>query len=132
MYKRQTEAEGRILAQHVSSPDALPPFDNSAMDGVALATAGNGARAGSDYVIAGTVAAGEVPATADGAAWEIMTGAALPAGADAVVPSEQLEILAQHAERPSLIRLRADVRAGQHIRRRGEDVAVHDLSLIHI
>ncbi|MCF8826543.1 molybdopterin molybdotransferase MoeA [Xanthomonas campestris] len=121
-----TEAEGRILAQHVSSPDALPPFDNSAMDGVALATAGNGARAGSDHVIAGTVAAGDVPATADGAAWEIMTGAALPAGADAVVPIEQLEILAQHAERPSLIRLRADVRAGQHIRRRGEDVAVHD------
>lgn len=120
------DAQGRVLAQTLLSPDALPPFDNSAMDGVALATGGHGAAAGSEHRIAGSLAAGEDAVHAAGSAWEIMTGAALPAAADAVVPIEQVEILAQQDARLGRIRLRAAARAGQHIRRRGEDVAVDD------
>lgn len=121
------DAQGRVLAQELLSPDALPPFDNSAMDGIALVTAGQGAAAGSEHCIAAILAAGENPAHASGNAWEIMTGAGLPAGADAVVPIEQVDVLAaQQDGRPGRIRLRADVRVGQHIRRRGEDVAVND------
>ncbi|WP_349812015.1 molybdopterin molybdotransferase MoeA [Xanthomonas dyei] len=123
-----TDAEGRVLARALSSPAELPPFDNSAMDGFAIATRGLGAAAGSEHVVAGTVAAGiDADAAEPGAAWEIMTGAGVPADADAVVPIEQVEVLAQHDARPSRIRLRADVRAGQHIRRRGEDVRLHDV-----
>lgn len=121
------DAEGRVLAQALSSPAELPVFDNSAMDGFALPTAGRGATAGSEHVIGGSVAAGEdAGGIAAGHAWEIMTGAGLPAGADAVVPIEQVDVLAHDGPRPSRIRLRTDLRAGQHIRRRGEDVALHD------
>lgn len=121
------DAEGRVLAEVLSSPAELPPFDNSAMDGFALATAGTGALADSEHVVSGTVAAGQdVGAAATGTAWEIMTGAGVPASADAVVPIEQVQILERDGERPSRIRLRQPVRAGQHIRRRGEDVCLHD------
>ncbi|MGL6687319.1 molybdopterin molybdotransferase MoeA [Xanthomonas hortorum pv. gardneri] len=121
------DAQGRVLAQALSSPAELPAFDNSAMDGFALVTDGRGAMTASEHAVGGTVAAGEdAGGITAGAAWEIMTGAGLPAGADAVVPIEQVELLAHDGARPSRIRLRADVRAGQHIRRRGEDVALHD------
>ncbi|AKU49832.1 molybdopterin molybdotransferase MoeA [Xanthomonas arboricola] len=121
------DAEGRVLAQALSSPAELPAFDNSAMDGFALVTAGRGAIAGSEHEIGGSVAAGEdVGGITAGSAWEIMTGAGLPAGADAVVPIEQVDVLAHDDARPGRIRLRADIRAGQHIRRRGEDVALLD------
>ncbi|MBV6898037.1 molybdopterin molybdotransferase MoeA [Xanthomonas euvesicatoria] len=121
------DAEGRVLADALSSQAELPPFDNSAMDGFALATAGMGALADREYVVSGTVAAGQdAGAAAIGAAWEIMTGAGVPPGADAVVPIEQVQILAHDGERPSRIRLCQPVRAGQHIRRRGEDVRLHD------
>ncbi len=121
------DAEGRVLAEVLSSPAELPPFDNSAMDGFALATAGTGALADSEHVVSGTVAAGQdVGAAATGTAWEIMTGAGVPTSADAVVPIEQVQILERDGERPSRIRLRQPVRAGQHIRRRGEDVCLHD------
>lgn len=121
------DAEGRVLADALSSPAELPPFDNSAMDGFALATAGAGALADSEHVVSGTVAAGQdAGAAATGAAWEIMTGAGVPASADAVVPIEQVQILEHDGERPCRILLRQPVRTGQHIRRRGEDVSLHD------
>ncbi|MFC7521748.1 molybdopterin molybdotransferase MoeA [Xanthomonas populi] len=121
------DAQGRVLAQALSSPAELPAFDNSAMDGFALVTGSRGAVADSEHVVGGSVAAGEdAGRIASGTGWEIMTGAGLPAGADAVVPIEQVELLAHDGARPSRIRLRADVRAGQHIRRRAEDVALHD------
>ncbi|PPV07500.1 molybdopterin biosynthesis [Xanthomonas bromi] len=121
------DAEGRVLAEALSSPAELPPFDNSAMDGFALATAGAGALADSDYVVGGTVAAGQdAGAAAIATAWEIMTGAGMPVGADAVVPIEQVQILEHDGERPGRIRLRQPVRVGQHIRRRGEDVRLND------
>ncbi|MCC4605003.1 molybdopterin molybdotransferase MoeA [Xanthomonas campestris pv. badrii] len=122
------DAEGRVLAQALSSPAELPPFDNSAMDGFAIATRGLGAAEGSEHLIADTVPAGADPAAAaEGAAWEIMTGAGVPAGADTVVPIEQVHVLAHDGVRPIRFRLRADVRAGQHIRRRGEDVRLGDV-----
>ncbi|WP_017170827.1 molybdopterin-binding protein [Xanthomonas phaseoli] len=113
------DAEGRVLADALSSQAELPPFDNSAMDGFALATARMGALADSEYVVSGTVAAGQdAGAAASGAAWEIMTGAGVPSG--------QVQILEHDGGRPCRIRLRQPVRAGQHIRRRGEDVRLHD------
>ncbi|MCC8626369.1 molybdopterin molybdotransferase MoeA [Xanthomonas vesicatoria] len=123
------DAEGRVLAQALQSPAELPPFDNSAMDGFAIATRGLGAVAGSEHEVAGTIAAGADAAAAEGgAAWEIMTGAGVPAGADAVVPIEQVDVVrALHHAQPGLIRLRADVRVGQHIRRRGDDVRLDDV-----
>lgn len=88
------EALGRVLAEEVVAAVALPPWDNSAMDGYAI-RAGDTAAATEDAPVRLAVV-GEVPAgrAADvavgpGEALRIATGAPVPAGADAVVPVEQ-------------------------------------------
>lgn len=118
------DALGRVLATAVTSEEYLPPFDNSAMDGFALQTGGQPLHAGAEFGVAGSQGAGDGRQCGDSdAAWEIMTGARLPDGLDAVVPVEQVEVLRRDAGGcPSRIRLGADVRPGQHVRRRGEDV----------
>lgn len=114
-------AEGRILAEAITAPIALPPFDNSRMDGFALrhadlAGAGQSPRlriAGEQYAGAGLGDA----AIAAGTCVRITTGAALPAGADTVVIKEDVR------EDGGWIEL-ADVPVvGADIRRAGEDVA---------
>ena len=122
---------GQVLAQDVVSKEALPPFDNSAMDGFALCVGAGGAKAGAELAVQGAQAAGDAATVAAGAgAWEIMTGARLPDGLDAVIPVEQVEVLSRDsAGRPQHIRLLAEVPPGQHIRRRGEDVACGEVVL---
>jgi molybdopterin molybdotransferase len=86
-------AEGCVLAEDVTAAVALPPFDNSSMDGYAVYAAdvaGASRRAPAMLRVTGEIAAGDVGAyrLVPGAAIKIMTGAQLPAGADAVVPVE--------------------------------------------
>ncbi|MBD9478977.1 molybdopterin molybdotransferase MoeA [Pseudoxanthomonas sp. PXM02] len=116
------DAVGRVLAGDVASPLALPPFDNAAMDGVALVSADAVMSAGSEWDIAARIGAGDSPPEDGASAWEIMTGAALPARADTVVPVEHVERLPADASSRPRIRLREDAQAGANIRRRGEDV----------
>ena len=121
------QALDRILAAPVASPAALPPFDNSAMDGFALAAGTRTLPSGSRFEIRGTQVAGDAHADAqhDGeAAWEITTGARVPDGFDTIVPVEQVERL-DADNGASRIRLTADVAPAQHIRRCGEDVPMH-------
>lgn len=118
------DAIGRVLARDVASTVALPAFDNAAMDGVALASAHRPPIAGSEWQIAARIGAGEPAPDDDGVAWEIMTGAPLPARADTVVAVEDVERLPPDTSPPSHIRLREDARVGANIRRRGEDVQV--------
>jgi molybdopterin molybdotransferase len=116
-------ALGRVLAAPVFSPQALPSFDNAALDGYAL-PAGD-FPAGTEFPLDGRQAAGDDGAAASGGtAWEVTTGARLPAGLSAVVPVEQVEVLSHdHAGEPARIRLLAPTRNAQHVRRVGEDVA---------
>jgi molybdopterin molybdotransferase len=86
-------AEGCVLAEDVTAAVALPPFDNSSMDGYAVQAAdvaGASHQAPAMLPVTGEIAAGDVGAyrLGPGAAIKIMTGARLPAGADAVVPVE--------------------------------------------
>lgn len=126
--QRLAPERGLVLAADVISGEDLPPFDNSAMDGFALRVGEAGVVAGSEFDVAGAQAAGDAQVTAtQGAAstgaWEIMTGARIPDGLDAVVPVEQVEVLARTADdRPRRIRVLADVPQGQHVRLHGEDV----------
>ncbi|MGQ0553524.1 MAG: molybdopterin molybdotransferase MoeA [Planctomycetota bacterium] len=114
-------AAGRVLAKPVLSDSDLPPFDRVMMDGFAVRaaeTAGAAAHAPVALRVAGEVAAGAdglsvLPAAA---ALEIMTGAPLPPGADAVVPVEWTR---REGER---VLIERPVRAGQHIAPRGEDL----------
>jgi len=122
------DAAGRVLADAVASRIALPSFDHAAMDGYALAVRGS-LDAGSEHAVGGSVAAGdEAQGAAHGDAWEIMTGAPLPEGANAVVPVENtLAIDSATNGAPSRIRLHAPLGEGDNVRRAGSDVARGDI-----
>jgi molybdopterin molybdotransferase len=117
-----TEALDRVAAHDIASPRDVPPFDNSAMDGFAV-------RAGppAELDVVGESRAGH-PSPAEvgpGQAVRISTGAALPAGATAVVPVERARELDGPGER---VRVDA-VEEGGNVRRAGEDVRKGDVVL---
>jgi molybdopterin molybdotransferase len=110
------QATGRITAAPVISPLDVPGFDNSAMDGYAVRLAdikAGGALPVAGKAFAGQPFSGEWPA---GTCVRIMTGAPIPAGAEAVVMQEETEVT------ESGVRFNAVVKNGQNIRRRGEDI----------
>ena len=83
------QALGRGLADDVAAPISLPPFANSQMDGYAVRS-GDIPDAGAELRIVPPVPAGSSPQPlGPGTAAPIMTGAMIPAGADAVVPIER-------------------------------------------
>src|SRR5262245_47500350 len=86
-------AAGRVLAGDVIAPCPVPGFDRAAMDGYAVRgneTFGADAYAPLEFAIVGTALPGRAftGQVAPGQAVRIMTGAPLPADADAVVPAE--------------------------------------------
>ncbi|MDO3394627.1 gephyrin-like molybdotransferase Glp [Nocardioides cremeus] len=120
------ESLGLAAAESVVSPIALPPFDNSAMDGYAVHRAdvvGAGPDDPVELPVVGEIGAGNARllALSPGTAAKIMTGAPMPAGADAVVPYEWTD--------RGVARVRIDKAPGegQHVRCSGEDVSVGDL-----
>ena len=123
------EAAGRTLASDIISGQSLPPFDNSAMDGFALRANGRPFEAGSGFDVQGWQAAGDAGSEGDQGAWEIMTGARMPAGLDTVVPVENVDILASEDGRPTRIALKGTVKPGQNVRLRGQDVAAGECVL---
>ena len=122
-------ALGRVLAQDVVAKDSLPPFSNSSMDGYALRAAdlsGASAEKPATLQVVGDVAAGAVldVTVGPGTAVRIMTGAPVPAGADAVVPVEDTNESWRDRERPlpEQIQVNRSVQAGDYIRHPGEDI----------
>ena len=85
------DAAGRILAAAVAAEDDQPPFARSTRDGFACRAAEASAHLA--LPVTGSTHAGEAPATAlpTGQAWEIMTGAPVPEGADCVVMVEHVD-----------------------------------------
>jgi molybdopterin molybdotransferase len=123
------EARGRVLAADIASTLAVPPEDNSAMDGYALRAADVPA-AGTVLPVSQRIPAGVVGAPlAPGTAARIFTGAQVPAGADAVVMQEQCEALAEEGSPLGRVRVNAVPAPGTAIRRRGEDVPLGSLVL---
>ena len=118
---------GRVLAEDVHSEGDLPAFDASAMDGYATQ-----AGPAAELDVVGEARAGR-PATGavgPGEAMRISTGAAIPEGADAVVPIERVEVAAGGGRGEAGGRIRVPDRApGDHIRGAGEDVPAGDLVL---
>ena len=124
------DARGRVLAEDVVAATPLPPFDNSAMDGFALRANASAIAAGSEFAVEGEQAAGDAARVARGEACEIMTGARMPDGFDTVVPVEEIVVLERDgAQRPTRIRITAEARCGQHLRRAGEDIAANAIAL---
>jgi len=107
---------GRALLEDVLSGTDMPPFDKSAVDGYAVRAAE--VKPGGDLVCAGTLQAGEnfKGRLGRGQCLKIMTGAPVPAGADAVVMVEDT------SERNALVEFKKGIERGGNIARRGEDV----------
>ncbi|MEJ2867329.1 gephyrin-like molybdotransferase Glp [Actinomycetospora sp. OC33-EN08] len=119
-------ARGRVLAADLASPVSLPPFDNSAMDGYAVRAA-DLASTPVTLPVPEDVPAGRVdgPPLAPGTAHRIMTGAALPDGADAVVQVEWTD----GGLPGDAVRVDRHVEAGQSVRRAGDDVVAGQVVL---
>ena len=116
-------AHGRVLAKDVVASIALPPFDNSAMDGFALRHGGLSATEDTTLRLVGEQFAGRALGleVGPGQCVRITTGAPLPAGADAVAIRENVRIDGEHVVVPA-----GAARHGAHVRRSGEDVRVGD------
>src|SRR6266436_4718759 len=110
-------ALGRVLAENVRAGMDVPPTDNSAVDGYAVASADIPASGTRALEVVAELAAGSVFAGTlrPGQALRIMTGAPMPAGADTVFPQEVVERQGDRVRVGSLER-------GTNVRYRGEDV----------
>ncbi|MEU1484384.1 gephyrin-like molybdotransferase Glp [Streptomyces sp. NPDC005752] len=144
------DAQGCVLVEDVVVEVALPPFDNSSMDGYAVRIS-DVEGASEDFpavlTVVGDVAAGDTGladgrSVGPGEAARIMTGAPLPAGAEAVVPVEwtdggtgggPADTMRAHSDAPEgasgEVRVHRSVKARAHVRAKGSDVRPGDLAL---
>jgi molybdopterin molybdotransferase len=110
------EAIGRTLSAPIVADRDLPPHSRAMMDGIAFHSSGK-----PPFIIHGLHAAGDPPPAPlpPGHAWEIMTGACVPADCDTVVPYEHLG-----PDRGSIIE---PYEAGQCIHPAGSDAKIGEL-----
>ncbi|MFJ8767681.1 molybdotransferase-like divisome protein Glp [Streptomyces clavifer] len=144
------DAQGCVLVEDVVVEVALPPFDNSSMDGYAVRVSdleGSSEEFPAVLTVIGDVAAGDGGladgrSVGPGEAARIMTGAPLPEGAEAVVPVEWTDggtgggpasTMRAHSDAPEgasgEVRVHRPVEARAHVRARGSDVRPGDLAL---
>lgn len=144
------DAQGCVLVEDVVVEIALPPFDNSSMDGYAVRVAdveGATEEFPAVLTVIGDIAAGDAGLLGDqrvgpGEAARIMTGAPLPAGAEAVVPVEWTDggtgggpaaTMRAHSDAPEdargEVRVHRPAKARAHVRARGSDVRPGDMAL---
>ncbi len=121
-------AVGCVLAEVVTSPEDVPPFANTAMDGYAVRAAdvtGASPDRPVELPVVAEVAAGHPAprALAAGEAMRIFTGAPIPAGADAVVMVERTRRLDDGAR----VAIEAEVPAGEAVRSAGDDLRAGDV-----
>ena len=123
------EARALVLGEDVSARFAIPPFTNSAMDGFAVRAAD--VHPGTALLVVTDIAAGahsDLP-LAPGTAQRIMTGAPLPAGADAIIQVEFTRDAPSNMlpEPPATVTptdAATGITPGTHVRPAGEDIAV--------
>src|SRR5215468_5003702 len=123
------EAQGLLLAENIVSRVPLPGFDNSAMDGYAVRavdTRGASAEHPLDLPVVGDVVAGTKSRNGmgPGLAMRIMTGAPVPAGADAVIPLENTD------RGLARVRITGPAHSGDCVRRAGEDLPAGSQALV--
>ena len=123
---------GRVLAENIFASTDLPLFDNSSVDGFALITAELDSTPKVLRVVA-DIRAGNSNSICirSGECARIMTGAALPSGADAVVMVEDTDFQERNpgSPAPAQVSIHKKPHPGENIRRRGDDVVKGDLTL---
>lgn len=128
------EAVGRVAAEDLRSDCDIAPFDHAAMDGFAVRVA-DLAQASAEHPVALQVV-GEVPAgsvysgeVGPGEAVRIMTGAPVPAGADAVVKYEIVDYGAGDGRQGSPVSFSQPAGNAENIRGKGEEIAEGEVAV---
>ena len=124
---RTMAAVGCVLAEPVTSPDDVPPFANTAMDGYAVRAADTTGASETNPVVLPVVAEVAAGHPADralqpGEAMRIFTGAPMPDGADAVLMLERTARVADGDR----VALQAEVPVGEAVRAAGDDLRAGD------
>ncbi|WRS30101.1 gephyrin-like molybdotransferase Glp [Actinomycetaceae bacterium MB13-C1-2] len=123
------EGLGRVLAEDLTARLPVPPFSNSAMDGFAVRSADLGESV-THLRVVGDIPAGATatPVLAEGQAARIMTGAPLPAGADAVVQVEKTNQQPGDVPLPEFVEVE-QVSSGANVRYEGEDIQLGQVAV---
>lgn len=113
------ESNHRIVSDDIFSKIALPRYDNSAMDGYAvkISAAGKTIECKENILYAGTK---EIPILEDNEVINIMTGAPVPFGCEAIVPFELV------TKEGNSITLPKEIKYGANIRKKGEELQSKD------
>jgi molybdenum cofactor synthesis domain-containing protein len=122
-----SDALGAVATHDCVATEPMPPFANTAMDGFAVRAADVASASDDEPVrlrVIDVILAGAVPSLAVGAgeAMRIMTGATMPAGADAVVMIERT-----NPRDDATVDVREAVDAGTHVRHVGDDILPGDV-----
>jgi molybdopterin molybdotransferase len=118
------EGAGRVLAEDLVARTPLPRFDNSAMDGYAVATGDLEGAGPFELAVVGESSAGrDAPWLTRHTACRIFTGAPMPERADAVVMQENVTRVGP------AIRFAGRPKPGQNVRRAGEDLALDAVAI---
>ena len=130
------DVAGLVLAADVAANEDSPRFANSSMDGFAVRAAdlaGASKAQPAALKVVADIPAGIVSQVAlqEGQAARIMTGAAMPPGADAVIPVEDTDVPAPYTDAPlpSEVKVIRSLESGAYVRPRGEDFAAGDVLL---
>ncbi|NVK72306.1 MAG: molybdopterin molybdotransferase MoeA [Oceanospirillaceae bacterium] len=129
-------AVGRVLADSISAKISVPPHDNSAMDGYAIAS--SDWQAGKQFTVSQRIPAGHHPEVLiPGTCARIFTGANIPAGADTVIMQENAQLMGdkvifnEQPEAADNIRPRGqDMHMGQTVIKAGEKITPIHIGLL--
>ena len=121
-----------VNSETLVSASHVPPFSNSAMDGVAIKSKETKATTKENpqrLEIKNTIYAGDKVITSNDnhVCFEIMTGALMPKNFDAVIPIEQVEIIKENNK--SYLLLKEPIKKGRNVRLAGEDFLPGDIIL---
>jgi len=136
------EAYNRVLAEDITAPLDIPPFNRSTVDGYAVKaedTFGADENRPVKLKLCGAVNVGEMPKikVEHGKAAEIMTGAPIPEGADAVVMAEnvkrknsEVHVYAAVAKDENVMKAGADIKRGEIVVKQGELLGSREIGAI--
>jgi putative molybdopterin biosynthesis protein len=136
------EAYNRVLAQDVASDLDIPPFNRSTVDGYAVKaedTFGAEEHSPKRLTVCGVVNVGETPrvSVAKGEAAEIVTGAPIPEGADAVVMVEEVErkngelrVFSSVTKSENVMKKGADIRKGETVLKPGQLLGSREIGVL--
>lgn len=137
-----SRVHNRVLAQDVVASIDIPPFNRSIVDGYAVKAAdtfGASEEKPISVRFCGQVAVGESPKVAVKKGWgaEIVTGAPLPIGADAVIMVEHTnrqedKVLIHRAisKGKNIMELGSDIRKGQKVLRKGQLLGSREIGVL--